>query len=79
MFFSRNRRLSVVNLVILLTMLGGLLLGACGQADIGIDLNFDEGGDNQDGMGNLSETSLFVLMIVLFLTMVALVAVAGRG
>jgi hypothetical protein len=39
MLFSRNRRLPVVNLVILLTMLGGLLLGGWTQANVSFDLN----------------------------------------
>lgn len=76
MLFARNRRLSIVNLVILLTMLGGLLMGACGQSDIDINIG---PGDNADGFGNMSQTSLFALMVVLFLAMVALVLVAGRS
>jgi hypothetical protein len=76
LFLSKNRRLPVVNLVMLLTMLGGLLLGACGQADIALDF---DGSNDQNGVGNLSETTLFALMIVLFITMVALVMVAGRS
>lgn len=77
MLFRRNRRLSIVNLVILITMRAGLLLGACGQTEIGFDMNFD--GDDQVGLGNLSETTLFALTIVLLLTMFALVLAAGRS
>jgi hypothetical protein len=76
-FVKKTRRLPVVQLVILLTMLGGLLMGACGRADIAIDLDFSNGSEN--GAATVSQTTLFALLVVIFLTMVALVLAAGRS
>lgn len=68
---TKNRRLSLVNLIILLTMLGGLLLGACGQADIGLDVNLDGG---EGGNQALANPAFFAIVIIAILAVVALAA-----
>jgi hypothetical protein len=42
LFIAKNRRLPVVNIVILLTMLGGLLLGGWAQANVSFNFNLED-------------------------------------
>jgi hypothetical protein len=76
LFVTKNRRLPIVNLVILVTMLGGLLLGACGQADIGLDIDLDGGGEGSSGT-NLANPTVFVIVLIAIIAVVALAA--GRS
>jgi hypothetical protein len=41
LFIAKNRRLPIVNIVILLTMLGGLLMGGWSQANVSFNLNLE--------------------------------------
>jgi hypothetical protein len=67
----------IVNLLLILTLLGGLVLSACDGGQFSIDLNVGQGGDG-GGEGFAANSTLFMLMIVLFVVVVALVVVAGR-
>lgn len=60
--------LKLFNILLILTLLGGLVLSAC-DGQFSLDLNLDGGG----GEGQPANSTLFVLMIVLFVVVVALV------
>jgi hypothetical protein len=66
----------VLNLLLILSLAGGLLLSAC-SGQFSIDLNVGQGGE--EGAQSLPANSmLFLLMIVMFVVVVALVVVAAR-
>ncbi len=63
---------------LVLSLLGAILLGACQDGQITIDIN-GGGGDDSGGTAGgttISNQTLFILMIVLLVAMFALVLVA---
>jgi hypothetical protein len=68
-----------LHMLVLLSLIGGLLLGACGGGELNVDLNLD-GGESGDGGGSgaLSESNLFILLIVVFVVIAAVAMLSGR-
>lgn len=70
-------KINSMRFVLICTIMGALLLGACQGGQISIDVGGgNSGSDADEGTGSVSSQTFFILMIVLLVAMFAMVLVA---
>lgn len=83
LFTNSNRRAAIAVCIIILTMLAGLLFGACGVSDVDLDMNLGVGALQSGGAmpvtsNNFPQITTLSNTVILFLSVAALVLAAGR-
>lgn len=74
-----TRKGNSICLLLVFSLLGAILLGACQDGQISIDIDGTGGGGDAgggEGGGSVSNQTFFILMIVLLVAMFAMVLVA---